>query len=196
MFNKLATAWFRKLGGPPCFRVHGKGRGEKEYCIIEVHATHRRDEDSPWPRFLFRGTCITWTASVVVVGWDFAAEVLAEQAAEPASREHPVEVAAGRLRDPLRRAAAGREPFPSASEVLAHECGHTWQARRLGWLYWPVGAAFTLFREGPHFWNRFENEASEKGQFGGIVNGSVCPELMARLKRGPGRLPPSEMDRP
>ena len=46
MFNKLATAWFQLLGGPPCFRVHGKGRREKEWRIIEVHATHRRDEDS------------------------------------------------------------------------------------------------------------------------------------------------------
>jgi hypothetical protein len=31
----------------------------------------------------------------------------------------------------------------------------------------------------------FENQASEQGQFGGLVNGSVHPELMARLKRGP-----------
>jgi hypothetical protein len=26
-----------------------------------------------------------------------------------------------------------------------------------------------------------ENQASELGQFGGIVNGSVCPRLMERL---------------
>ena len=70
----------------------------------------------------------------------------------------------------------------SASEILAHECGHTWQARRLGWLYWPTGALFTLWREGPHWWNHFENQASALGQFGGIVNGSVCEELMRRLR--------------
>jgi hypothetical protein len=36
----------------------------------------------------------------------------------------------------------------------------------------------TLFREGPHSWNYFENQASELGQFGGIVKASVCPELL------------------
>ena len=61
-------------------------------------------------------------------------------------------------------------------------CGHTWQALRLGWLYLPTGGLFTLFREGPHWWNRFENRASDQGQFGGIVNGSVCPELMERFR--------------
>ncbi len=72
--------------------------------------------------------------------------------------------------------------FASASEILAHECGHTWQVLRMGLLYWPVGGAVTLFREGPHWWNFFENQASELGQFGGIVNGSVCPELMRRMQ--------------
>jgi hypothetical protein len=179
MFNPLATAWFRLLGRP-CFRIYGRGRREKAWRIIEVHATHRRDQDSRWPRFLFRGTCITWTASIIAVGWDFAEEVLCEQRAEPASRERPVEVHGGRLHDLERRTAAGADPWPSASEVLAHECGHTWQARRLSWLYLPAGAAFTLFREGPAWYNYFENQASEIGQFGGIVNGSVCPELMSR----------------
>ncbi len=50
----------------------------------------------------------------------------------------------------------------------------------MGLLYWPVVGALTLFREGPHWWNHFENQASEQGQFGGIVNGSVCAELMQR----------------
>jgi hypothetical protein len=118
---------------------------------------------------------------VIAVGWDFAETVLREQAAEPASREHPVEVFGGRVRNPFRRAAAGGEPWATASEVLAHECGHTWQALRLGWAYWPLGAALTLFREGPHWWNHFENQASTEGQFGGIVNGSVRAELMRRL---------------
>jgi hypothetical protein len=45
-----------------------------------------------------------------------------------------------------------------------------------------VGAAVTRFREGPRFYNRFENQASEQGQFGGIVNGTVCPALMQRLR--------------
>ena len=49
----------------------------------------------------------------------------------------------------------------------------------------PVGGAFTLFREGPHWYNHFENRASELGQFGGIVDGSVCEELMQRLRTRP-----------
>lgn len=185
MFNAVATAGFRVWGGVPCFRVYGKARREAAWRVIDVFATRRRDRDSRWPAWLFRGTCITWTASVIAVGWDFAEDVLREQVSEPASRERPVSVVAGRLGDGLRRADAGGPPFPSASEVLAHECGHTWQARRLGWAYWPAGAAVTLFREGRHWWNHFENQASEQGQFGGIVNGSVHPGLMARLKRPP-----------
>ena len=181
MFNRLATAWLRRLGGRPCFRIYGKARCEGEWRVIEVHATHRRDLHSTWPPYLWRGTCITWTASVIAVGWDFAEDVLREQAAEPASRGRPVEVCGGRIRDRRRRSEAGGPAFPSASEVLAHECGHTWQALRLGWAYWPVGGAVTLFREGARFWNRFENQASELGQFGGLVNASVCPELMSRL---------------
>jgi hypothetical protein len=181
MFNLLATSLFRRLGGPPCFQVYGKARPETDWRVIGVYATHRRDMNARWPAFLFRGTCITWTASVIAVGWDFALDVLREQVGEPASRQRPVEVAGGRVRDHLRRAAAGASPFASASEILAHECGHTWQALRLGLLYWPVGASVTLFREGRRWWNHFENQASETGQFGGIVNGSVCAELMQRL---------------
>jgi hypothetical protein len=109
--------------------------------------------------------------------------VLREQTAEPASRDQPVAVAGGRVRDHLRRHAAGGNPFVTASEVLAHECGHTRQALRLGWAYLPAGAAFTLFREGPHWYNRFENQASEEGLFGGIVNGSVHTKLMERVQR-------------
>jgi hypothetical protein len=180
MFNRLATSWFRLLGAP-CFRVYGKARHEKDWRVIEVHATHRRDGDSRWPAPLFRGTCITWTDAVIAVGWDFAEAVLREQTLAPASRERPVEVRGGRLRDGRRRLAAGGSDHVSASEVLAHECGHTAQARRLGVAYLPTGALFTLFREGTHWWNHFENRASEQGQFGGIVNGSVCAELMRRL---------------
>ncbi len=180
MFNPLASAYFRLLGRP-AFRIHGKGRRETDWRIIEVHATRRRDSDSRWPRFLFRGTCTTWTASIIAVGWDFAEEVLREQMGTPASRENPLAVPGGRLRDLERRLAAGAAPSCSASEILAHECGHTAQARRLGWLYLPAGACFTLFREGTHWYNHFENQASEDGLFGGIVNGSVCPKLLARV---------------
>jgi hypothetical protein len=183
MFNRLATSVIRLLSGPPCFQVQGKARGESEWRIIGVYATHRRDSDSHWPAHLFRGTCITWTAEVIAVGWDFAEEVLREQMNDPASRERPVEPAAGRIGDHLRRASVGASPFASSSEVLAHECGHTWQMLRLGLLYWLIGGAFTLFREGPHWWNRFENQASEIGQFGGIINNSVSPELMSRISK-------------
>lgn len=183
MFNRLATGAMRRWGGRPCFQIYGKARSESDWRIVGVYATHRRDADSRWPAYLFRGTCITWTAEIIAVGWDFAEDVLREQVSEPASRDRPVEVAAGRLRDHLRRADSGASPFASASEVLAHECGHTRQMLRLGLLYWPIGGAFTLFREGPHWWNRFENQASETGQFGGIVNGSVCEELMQRLRQ-------------
>jgi hypothetical protein len=183
MFNSLATLFFRKLGGVPCFRIYGKARRETDWRTIDVFATHRRDLSSRWPAPLFRGTCITWTAFIISVGWDFAEEVLREQTAEPASRDRPVAVAGGRVRDHLRRHAAGGNPFVTASEVLAHECGHTRQALRLGWAYLPAGAVFTLFREGPHWYNRFENQASEEGLFGGIVNGSVHPKLMGKGQR-------------
>jgi hypothetical protein len=187
MFNRLASDTLRWLGGPPCFQVYGRARRERAWRIVGVHATHRRDANSRWPAFLFRGTCITWTAEIIAVGWDFAESVLREQITEPASRERPVEVVGGRIRDHHRRTQAGGSPFASDSEVLAHECGHTEQMLRMGALYWPVGGAVTLFREGPHWWNHFENEASEQGQFGGIVNGSVCVELMRRLNSPPGR---------
>jgi len=179
MFNPLATALIR-LTGRRAFSVYGRARREKDWRVIDVFATRLRNRDSRWPAPFFRGTCITWTASAISVGWDFAEDVLREQIDEPASRERPVEVTAARIGDARRRLDAGGEPWPSSSEVLAHECGHTFQARRLSWLYLPAGALFTLWREGPRWYNAFENQASEQGQFGGIVNGSVCAELMAR----------------
>src|SRR5262249_60140576 len=100
---------------------------------------------------------------------------------------HAVEVLGGRIRDESKRREAGAPLWPRASEILAHECGHTWQARRLSWLYLPAGALFTLWREGPRWYNHFENQASEEGLFGGIVNGSVCAELMAKC--GPAHGP-------
>jgi hypothetical protein len=175
MVHDLASAWLRFLGGKPCFRIYGKAKSESAWRVIDVFATHRRDMLSRWP--LWRGTCITWTSSVIAVGWDFAEALLFEQSREPASRDHPVEVLGGRLRS---RRAAGEHI--TAGEIMAHECGHTAQARRLGALYWPIGGALTAFREGPHWWNRFENQASETGQFGGLVNGSVCDDLMRSLR--------------
>jgi hypothetical protein len=183
MFNSVATFFFRRLGGVPGFRVYGRARREADWRVIDVFATHRRDQDSRWPGPFFRGTCITWTSSVIAVGWDFAEQVLREQASEPASRERPVGVSSGRLGDAFRRHAAGASPFPASSEVLAHECGHTWQARRLGAAYLPAGAVFTLFREGRRWFNRFENQASEEGLFGGIVNGTVHPDLINVVQR-------------
>jgi hypothetical protein len=180
MFQWLATAAFR-LVGRPAFRIYGRTRRENDWRILEVHATPRRNHDSAWPRYLFRGTCITWTSSIIAVGMDFAEEVLREQMDTPASRDHPIEVAGGRMHDLARRTAANAMPWPSASEVLAHEIGHTDQARRFGVLYWPMGAIFTLWREGPHWYNHFENQASETGLFGGIVSGSVRAELFERV---------------
>jgi hypothetical protein len=178
-FQGLATACMGRLAGPPAFRVWARARPEQDWRVVAIHATHRRDYDSRWMRRLWAGTCITWTAGIIAVGWDFAGEVLREQAREPASREHPVAVSGGRIGDGSRRLAAGGQSFAGASEVLAHECGHTWQALRLGLAYWPVVGALTLFREGPHWYNHFENQASEVGLFGGIVNGSVHPRLLA-----------------
>jgi hypothetical protein len=181
MLQELFNECLHWLGRRPCFRIYGKARRERTWRVITVYATHRRNVDSRWP--VWRGTCIAWTAEVVVVGWDFAEMLLREQAAEPASRRRPVSVAGGRIGDTLARVAAGVPEYATASEVLAHECGHTWQALRLGPVYLPLVGSVTWFREGPNSWNRFENEASEEGLFGGIVNRSVCPELMKRFAR-------------
>ena len=188
MYNAFATGCFR-LAGRPAFRIYARARREKVWHVVDVFATHRRDQDSRWPPYLFRGTCVTWTASVIAVGWDFAEGVLREQMDEPASRDRPVEVAGGRLHDLARRTAAGAGPWASDSEVLAHECGHTWQARRLGPLFLPTGALFTLWREGPRWYNHFENQASEEGLFGGIINASISPVLFSRLQ--PWNPPPT-----
>jgi hypothetical protein len=181
MFNSLATFCFRRLGGVPAFQFYGKARRETAWRVIDLFATSRRDVYSRWPAPFWPGTCITWTSSVIAVGWDFALAVYREQCQHAATRDHPLEVAGGRLRFAEPRLRVGAESSPSLSEVLAHECGHTEQAVRLGIAYLPTGAVFTLFREGPRWWNWFENAASEQGQFGGIVAGSVSAELLARL---------------
>jgi hypothetical protein len=181
MVDRLFTRWLRWLGGRPSLQIFGKGRLETNWRIIDVYATYRRDATSRWP--LWSGTCITWTSQIIAVGWDFAELFVREQTDTPASRLNPVEVPGGRLRDVRRRTKAGASSFPSASEILAHECGHTWQAKRFRAGYLPIGAAFTLCGEGSRFWNWFENHASEQGQFGGILNGSVDQRLMHQCFR-------------
>jgi hypothetical protein len=153
------------VSGPPAFRIYGKAKSESAWRIIDVFAHARRDSIAGWP--FIRGTCITWSANCIAVGTDFAETVLQEQALAPASRENPVEVASGRLR--RGRAPDAKPSYPFASEILAHECGHTFQAQRLWPAYLLTGAVFTWWREGPGWWNWFENEASAVGQFGGIV---------------------------
>jgi hypothetical protein len=177
MLNKVITALIRLRAGAPSFRIYGKARAEPHWRAIDVFASRRHNVDSPWP--LMRGACVTWSDEVIVIGWDFAAIILREQQRNPASRETPLEVAGGRLSDTVRRGEVHAPSHFSAGEVLAHEIGHTAQAIRLGALYLPVVGSVTRFREGPHWWNHFENQASEQGQFGGIVEGSVCADLRA-----------------
>ena len=68
MLNELWTDWLRWRGGPPCFRIYGKARPERQWRIIDVYATSRRNVGSGWP--LWGGTCVTWSAEIVAVGWD------------------------------------------------------------------------------------------------------------------------------
>lgn len=167
----MFVAMLRAFSGPPAFRIYGKAKAETDWRIIDVYVNPRRDSDSRWP--ILRGTCITWSASTIAIGWDFAETLLREQMAAPASQKTPVEVMSGRL----RRGRTVGPSIPLASEILAHECGHTYQARRFGPLYLATGALFTWWREGPRWWNWFENEASAIGQFGGIQSGSVMLDL-------------------
>lgn len=178
MFDQLLTSWLQWCGGTPCFQIYGKAGDEAAWRVIDVFATTRRNQSSRWP--FWGGACTTWTSRVISVGWDFAEWVVREESGRPASREAPVKVAGGRLRDLQRREQAGATPLPRAVEVLAHECGHTRQAMRLGLLYLPMVGSVTLLREGDRWWNRFENDASERGMFGGIVPGSITPPLAAR----------------
>jgi hypothetical protein len=162
MLHDAVSGLIGLLSGRPAFRIYGRANYEPDWYVIDVYATSRRDLSSRWP--LWRGACTTWTANVIAVGQYFANQLLDEQSAAPASQERPVAVQGGRLR-------SGRQDIgpPTTSEILAHECGHTGQARRQGFWYWPAGAAYTRFGEGPHRWNRFENDASATGLFGGIV---------------------------
>lgn len=180
MLHEWVSSFYRLVQGTPAFRVYGKGRSESRFSVIDIYATSLRDFSSGVP--LMAGVCITWTSTVISVGWDFAEGVVREQVESPASRQYPVTVRGSRLNDAHRRQTVSAPAWPSHSEVLAHECGHTAQGRRMGGLYWLVGALLTRCREGPRWWNRFENQASEGGQFGGIVSGSVCDRLLPFLR--------------
>jgi hypothetical protein len=170
MLHDWFSSWLRECGGPPCFRIWGRAETERDWRQIDVLATARRNRDSGWP--MWAGVCITWTDSVIAVGCDFAEQLLRELAVFAVSRSSPVMIPTGRLR------GAG---IPSNCEILAHEIGHTWQARRLGGFYWPLVGALTRFREGSHWWNFFENNASQIGVFGGIIAGTLQHEVMQRL---------------
>ncbi len=175
MTDEWFTACHKQICKEPAFLIYGKAKQEKSWRILRVHCSKIRNDQGGWP--LIKNTLITWTSEVVAMGWDFALGILEEQAIQPASRENPIVVNAGRYRMPKVREKAGFSPDPSYSEILAHECGHSYQAIRLGPAYLPVAAFFTLFREGDTLWNALENEASETGQFGGIVPGSICSRL-------------------
>ena len=93
-------------------------------------------------------------------------------------------VAGGRLSDVVLRCRHGGASYPNSSEILAHECGHTWQASRLGAIYLPVVGATTLFLEGPNPWNHFENEplgavflVRQKGSQEVRAFNVLCPHL-------------------
>lgn len=178
MLAELMRWW----SGPPAFRVYGKARAEKDWRIIDVYASARRNGDSRWP--VWRGACTCWSAGLIGVGWDFARDLLDDSATWTISRERPRTVAAGCLSDTRRRSEAGAPACPTEAEILAHEIGHTAQARRFRVLYVPIVGPLTWFGEGRHFWNRFENDASAQGQFGGIVPDSVC-DLLRRIESLP-----------
>lgn len=153
------------------FRIWGRTRHESDWRQIRVVVTPCRNLSSRWP--LLRGTCTCWGPNLIAVGEHFAQALFQQLSETPVRPECPVAVVAGRLTDPDRRLAAGGPAVPSPAEVLAHEIGHTAQARRLGLLYLPLVGALTLFREGPYWWNHFENEASLIGLFGGLVEDLV-----------------------
>ncbi len=175
----MLSAWIRSWSGPPAFQVFGKTRRERNWRVIDVYATPRRDLMSGWP--FWRGTCTCWSADLIAVGCDFARAALRCKHTWLASRERPIAVFTGSFRNQRAedRLAAGLPAGATHAEVLAHEIGHTGQALRYRMFYLLFVGALTLFGEGPRPWNRFENEASAKGQFGGIVNGSVSPAFLS-----------------
>jgi len=153
------------------FRVWGKTIGEHDWRLIRVHASPSRNAASRWP--FLKGCCTCWSADLIAVGSDFADLLLNDPAVAEITQESPVMVQGGTLSNPQVRLAVGAPGTPTAAEIMAHEIGHTAQARRYRFLYLPLVGAVTRFGEGPRWWNRFENEASSIGQFGGIVPGSI-----------------------
>ncbi|MFO0840800.1 MAG: hypothetical protein U0797_00155 [Gemmataceae bacterium] len=116
--------------------------GAKAWRILDVYAAHRRDADSHRPRKLFRGTCITWTSSVIAVGWDFAETLLQEQRLAPASRDHLVEVAGGRPSTWRRRLGLGLGRVrPPARYWRTRSATPGRASAAAGALYWSAGAA-------------------------------------------------------
>lgn len=170
-----ATELIRRLSGQPAFRIFGKATYEKNWRTIDVFATPRRNCASRWP--LWRGHCTALTADVIAVGCDFAERLIVEFRSHSINQDNPMMVVGGRLRDAEKRRSAGCDYSVSHAEIMAHECGHTAQACRYGFLYWPIGATVTLFGEGSRWWQQFENQASETGQFGGIIAGTLHPWL-------------------
>lgn len=171
LLRNLTTAWRT----PASFQVHGKTLKETSWRLITVQAFPWRNHEGG--RFPFRGTCTCWSPSFVAVGLDFAQQLLSDPSVWQITRERPVAVAAQSLSNFEKRRRAGASARPSHAEVLAHEIGHTLQARRYRLLYLPLVGSVTRFGEGPRWWQRFENEASAVGQFGGILADSVTSPL-------------------
>ena len=58
----------RWTAGQAAFRIYAKGKHEAAWREIDVLATARRNSTSRLP--FFGGMCITWSSSVIAVGWD------------------------------------------------------------------------------------------------------------------------------
>jgi hypothetical protein len=46
MLHEWVSSIYRLAQGPPAFAVYGKGRQERAYSIIQIHATPFRNWDS------------------------------------------------------------------------------------------------------------------------------------------------------
>ena len=117
MFNPLMSAWLRWLGGPPCFQVHGRPVPNRP-----VHRKRPRHRAAGSGEPLARLWLARHLHHLDGFGGRRRLGLCGGRAARkpfrPASRDHPVQVGGGRLRDAVRREAAGVDPYPSASEIL------------------------------------------------------------------------------
>ena len=69
MLAELLDPVFHWLGGEPCCRVYGKARRERDWRVIAVYATRRRDDDSRWP--LLRSTFPSTAGNgIMIKGYD------------------------------------------------------------------------------------------------------------------------------